>query len=260
MKFGVVIATYEILKNSGVNNARANYVDTFSLLTETIDSIKNQIYKDWKIYIIGDHFTNEKRLKDHLSNLLEDHQYTFYNLDKPGERGRGFTKKELRFTGGVAAMNKGLRMCVDDDIDIIARIDHDDIWTEDHLSTLCAAYTQYPNLAFVFTQGRKKITSHNSSKEYLMMPDKKVRRFLNNCYYVSGATAHSSVSWNPSITGEFFYRDPLEQRTTQPIRNHIQPGDVDMFKRMGDHIKKNNLQYLYIPELTVYHRNRKGEL
>ena len=94
MKFGIVIATYEITKSSGVNNARANYVDTYSLLSDTIISIKNQIYKDWKIYIVGDQFINEEKLKDHLSSLLEEEQYVFYNLDKPGERNRGFTKKE----------------------------------------------------------------------------------------------------------------------------------------------------------------------
>ena len=155
-----------------------------------------------------------------MAGLLDSDQYTFYNLDKPGERERGFTKKELRFTGGIAAMNKGLQLCVDEGIDVIARMDHDDTWTSDHLSSLCAAYTQYPNLAFVFTQGRKKITSHNSSKEYLIMPDRKVRRFLNNCFYISGSTAHSSVSWNPSITGEFFYRDACEQKTTDPLRKN----------------------------------------
>ncbi len=260
MKFGIVIATYEIAKNTGVNNARANYTNTYSLLTDAIISVKNQIYKDWKIYIVGDHFKNERKIKDHLASLLEEDQYVFYNLDKPGERNRGFSKKELRFTGGSGAANKGLELCIAENIDIVTRLDHDDIWGSDHLSHLCAAYTQYPNLAFAFTQGRKKISSYNSSKEYLIMPDKKVRRFLNNCFYVSGATAHSSVSWNPSVLGEFFYRDPLEQKTTNPIRKNVQPGDIDMFKRVGEHIKKNNLQYLYVPEHTVFHRNRKGEI
>jgi len=266
IRFGIVVATYQIKKECGVNTGRAKYISSPMVLTEMINSIKKQSYKNWKLYLVGDCYEDEDEVKTLLSTLLEPSQYVFFNLPKPGERNRGFSKMELRNTGGIAAMNKGLDLCEGDSVTHIVRLDHDDVWADDHLELLEAVYVEYPKLAFAFTQARKKNAVSKSNDEYMIMPSGKSQilikplLYLNNSLYIAGKTCHSSVSWQPSIVGRFRYRDPIEQMTTKPKNTSVIAGDMDMFRRMMKKIKTEKFKYIYIPILTVFHRNRRGEI
>jgi glycosyltransferase involved in cell wall biosynthesis len=259
IKFGIVLPTYKISKDYKANSGRADYVTTVDVITDTINSIKSQTYKNWILYVIGDAYEGDKEIKDLLSSMLNSEQYKYHNLSKPGERDSDMSSEELRFTGGTAATNKGINMCHSDGIEYIARIDHDDKWKPKHLELLAKAYTQHPNLAFVFTQGRKKVDAGNSSKKYMMFPNEKPTLDIDNKGYVSGSTAHSSVSWCPKLTGKFNYRNPNDQKNTEPKNTKTLPGDIDMFKRMMKTIKEKGHHYMYIPQMTTYVRNRKGE-
>ena len=49
IKFGIVMATHDM--NAGrANKARAKHMNTPDVLREALSSIKNQKYKNWKIY------------------------------------------------------------------------------------------------------------------------------------------------------------------------------------------------------------------
>jgi hypothetical protein len=147
-----------------------------------------------------------------------------------------------------------------DGIKYIARLDHDDKWKSNHLELLAKAYTQFPELGFVFTQGRKKSDSPASSKKYVFWPDVKPALDVNNKGYTIGSTAHGSVSWRPDVVGKFRYRGAKDQKNTEPKNSKTLSGDVDMFGRMMDKIKdSDNIKYMYIPQLTTYVRNRKGK-
>ena len=259
IKFGIVLPTYKIKEDMGVNNARAKYTNSIKVLTDSITSIKNQTYKNWVLYIVGDAYEGDQEVKDLLSSLLKPEQYKYHNLSKPGERDSNITAEEKRFTGGIAAMNKGLSMCKSDGLNYIARIDHDDKWKPNHLELIAKAYTQFPNTAFIFTKARKKVDAGNSDKTYFFFPQKDKILDINNKGYVKGETAHASVSWRTDLTGNFKYRNVEDQKNTEPKNKETLPGDVDMFTRMMKHIKDKEYNYMYIPKLTTFIRNRKGK-
>lgn len=259
IKFGIVMPTYKMKTDGDVHTGRAKYITSIDVLTDSINSIKNQSYKNWKLYLVGDAYEDDQEVKDLLSSLLKPEQYKYYNLPKPGERTQNITSEEKWMTGGISAMNKGLDLCQSDGIKYIARLDHDDKWKSNHLELLAKAYTQIPNLGFVFTQGRKNPDTAASSKRYFMMPDAKPSLEVNNKGYVNGSSAHSSVSWCPAVIGKFRYRDANQQKNTNPKNTKTKAGDIDMFSRMMSHLKDNDINYMYIPQTTTYVRNRKGK-
>lgn len=260
IKFAIVMATYKIDTDSKANTSRAKYMTSKEILTDCINSIKNQKYKNWKLFIVGDAYSDEPELKGILSDLLSSDQYTFHNLSKPGERDNtSYSSEEIRITGGIGAVNKGLNLAKNEGFKYIARIDHDDKWTPNHLELLAKAYTQFDDLSFVYTGARKKIDAGNSNQKYLQMPELTTTLDINNKLYVKGKTAQAAVSWNTDLIGNIKYRNVEQQKNTEPKRSETQPGDVDMFDRMMELIKTKKLNYMHIPKLTVYIRNRKGK-
>ena len=157
-------------------------------------------------------------------------------------------------------------MAKKDGCDYIVRIDHDDKWAPNHLELLAKAYSQYPDLGFVFTRSKKKVTAHNTSKTVFMQPQKEYEMKPNNKGYGANDTSHSAVSWRPSITGDLRYRNPDQQKNTAPKlkgaptgSGGVLPADWDMFKRVMNNVRDKNKNYMYIPKVTSFYRNREGK-
>jgi hypothetical protein len=260
IKFAVIMPTFRLKTDGEVHTARAKYSESIDLLKDAIGSLKGQSYKNWKLYLIGDAYEDDQEVKDLLSSMLKPDQYTYHNLSSPGERNDNITSEELWMTGGTAACNKGLSLADKDGMKYITRLDHDDKWKANHLELLAKAYTQYPNLGFAFTQARKKVDAPSSNKKYMFMPEETITLDADNKGYVAGQTAHATVSWRPDLIGKFKYRDAKAQKGTEPKNSKTLGGDVDMFRRIMDKIKSSDdLQYMFIPTLTTYIRNRKGK-
>ena len=234
IKFGIVMATHDM--NAGAaNKQRAKHMTTPGVLADALNSIKNQKYK---------------------------------NRSTPGERNNTkWTTKQIRFTAGCGALNDSLNMAEKDGCDYIIRLDHDDKWSPNHLETIAKAYSQFPDLGFVFTRSKKKVTAFNTKKKVFMQPQQDgVEMKLNNKGYGSNDTSHSAVSWRPSVIGKLRYRNPDQQRNTAPKlkgapsdSGGILPADWDMFKRVMMNVKDKGKNYMYIPKVTSFYRNREGK-
>ena len=99
-----------------------------------------------------------------------------------------------------------------------------------------------------------------------MQPQKDYDMDLNNKGYGANDTSHSAVSWRPSITGKLRYRNPDQQRNTAPKlkgapsgSGGILPADWDMFKRVMQNVRDKKKNYMYIPKVTSFYRNREGK-
>lgn len=269
IKFGIVMATHNI--GSGrANKSRANYMTTPKVLEDALKSVKNQKYNNWKVYIVADKYEgDDQEIKDVMSEIIPDNKIEYKNRLTPGERNnKKWSTKQIRFTAGCGALNDSLEMAKRDGIDYIVRLDHDDKWSPNHLEVLAKAYTQFSDLGFVFTRSKKKITAHNTSKTVFMQPQQDgIKMELNNKGYGDNDTSHSAVSWRPSITGNLRYRNPDQQKNTEPKRTAkgptgsggILPADWDMFKRVMDSVKSKDKNYMYIPKVTSFYRNREGK-
>ena len=267
IKFGIIMATYDI-GSSRVNKTRAKHMDTPNVLGDALKSIKGQKFKNWKLYITADKYDDDKEIVSIMKEHIPDSQIEYKNRSTPGERdNKKWTTKQIRFTAGCAAANDCLNMAKKDGCDYIVKLDHDDKWAPNHLELLAKAYSQFPDLGFVFTRSKKKVTAHNTKKTVFMQPQKDgIEMDLNNKGYGDNDTAHSATSWRPSITGDLRYRNPDEQKNTAPKlkgapsnSGGILPGDWDMFKRVMKNVRDKGKNYMYIPKITSFYRNREGK-
>jgi glycosyltransferase involved in cell wall biosynthesis len=263
IKFGIVMPTHKI-SDGGAQTGRQKYMNTPGLLQDSLGCIRDQKYDNYVVYIVGDAYDGDDEIKTVMEEIIPKAKLKYHNLSTPGERGKGYSKEQFRYTAGAGAMNKGLELAKADGCDYIVRIDHDDKWTPDHLELLAKAYTQYPELAYVFTRSRKKVDAMNSSKKWMYQPREERHTTTiepNNLGYVHGDVSHSAMSWRPSMTGDLRYRNPDQQAKTEPkipLTKTVQ-ADVDMFKRMMSAINDKGHKYMYIPRLTSFYRNRKGK-
>lgn len=269
IKFGIVMATHD-LSSSRANKKRSDYMTTPKVLTDALKSVKGQKYNNWKVYIVADKYEgDDQEIKDVMNDIIPNDKIQYKNRSVPGERNnKKWSTKQIRFTAGCGALNDALDMAKNDGCDYIVRLDHDDKWASNHLEVLAKAYTQFPDLGFVFTRSKKKVTAHNTNKSVFMQPQQDgIEMDLNNKGYGDNDTSHSAVSWRPSITGHLRYRNPDQQKNTEPKRNKkgptgsggVLPADWDMFKRVMQKVKDNKKNYMYIPKVTSFYRNREGK-
>ncbi|MFS0774815.1 glycosyltransferase [Neobacillus sp. 3P2-tot-E-2] len=102
-------------------------------IEESINSILNQSYKDWHLYIIDDNSTNKESIKIIEKMIVDNNKITLIknekNLKAPGSR-----MKAIRRTSG----------------EYITFIDQDDIWHEDKLKKQIEIFKKYPDVDFVY--------------------------------------------------------------------------------------------------------------
>ena len=266
IKFGIVMATHDMTAGRA-NKTRAEHMTTPGVLKEALNSVKAQKFKNWKIYLTADKYDNDEEIKSVIKDIIPDNQIQYKNRSTPGERdNKKWSTKQIRFTAGCGALNDSLSMAKKDGCDYIVRIDHDDKWAPNHLELIAKAYSQFPDLGFVFTRSKKKVTARNTDKKIFMQPQKDYELKLNNKGYGPNDTSHSAVSWRPSITGNLTYRNPDQQKNTAPKlkgaptgSGGVLPADWDMFKRVMQNVRDKGKNYMYIPKITSFYRNREGK-
>ena len=261
-RFGVVIPTHKI-SDGAAQTSRADFMSTPEVLRECLRSVAAQTFTDYKVYLVADCYEEDQEIMEVVKETIPADKISYYNLPLPGERNSGFTKEQFRYTAGCGAMNKGLEMAAEDGCEYIARIDHDDRWSPDHLELINKAYTKNPELAFVYTRSRKRVDANNSDKKYMFQPseerhDKVEKIEPGNLGFTFGEASHSAVTWSMAKLGALRYRDAEQQSMSEPVNplDKTKPADADMFGRFMDQLEKE--EYMYIPKLTSFYRNRKG--
>ena len=132
LKYNRVIHEHDY-KNDNDSPLISVYVPTYNraelLMERAISSVLKQTYKNFEFIIIGDHCTDKT---ESYVRSINDKRVSFYNI--PVRRKRyPETPENHWFAGPVVAANEALRRVKGK---WIARIDDDDIWTEDHLEIL----------------------------------------------------------------------------------------------------------------------------
>ena len=100
MKLGIVIATYQRKDGS-----------TPKYLTRALDSVFNQTYKNFKIYLIGDRYEDNEEINNIVSKY-DSSRLEFKNLSIAKERDFYDNKNALWSYGGVNAINIGVGLCL----------------------------------------------------------------------------------------------------------------------------------------------------
>lgn len=222
-KIGVVIATYQ--RSDG---------KTPFYLRRALGSIHFQIFKNFQVYVIGDHYDNDKELKTIIAPYPN---VTCINLPHAVEREKyKFGSMELWCSGGMTAFLTGIDRALGDGIDYICHLDHDDWWENNHMELISSVIEEKKPL-FVCTMS----SYSNIYLPYLPKTDQ-VIEFLP----VPGGMIASSSCVKYSDTS-LRYRDVFKAIGTP------NPGDADLWERLASEMKSTGKKGYLITTLTCHH-------
>jgi len=228
MKLGIIICTYQ--REDG---------KTPFYLNRALDSIKNQTYNNYKIFLIGDRYENNSEFMNFGSGFTEENLF-IQNLPKARERDvYGENKLALWSYAGTFATNYGIELCLNEGIDYVCFLNHDDFWYPDHLIEIINCIDS-KKADFICTTSTFK-------QENSFLP-----LFLKNEMYEDfkpkyAGLIHSSVCIN-------FKKIPLRHRDVFADTGEVGlPGDAELWERISEYLEENNLISIAINKLTCRH-------
>jgi len=227
MKLGILITTYQKLDGS-----------TPSLLKRAIDSIKNQTHQDYTVIVIGDKYEDNSEFEAICHSFNLGDKLIFENLPYAKEREKyPLGSKELWSSGGVNARNYGVDLGLKLGLEYICHLDHDDYYHPQHLEII--------NYAIEATQDASVIhTCSTYFNSYL--PAVELTNEIQLTEIKPGGLIHSSACINHKLI-PLKYRDMFEETG----KEHA--ADADMWARIGEYAKQNNLKTYRITSLTCFH-------
>ena len=225
MKFGILMLTYRRAKRSSLE-----------LAERSLNSILNQKYQNYKVFFIGDRYEDQKEF-DYLSSLIPKDKIVAINLDVAVERDNpNLQGHALWYSAGANASKFGTKKMKEDGIIYYARLDDDDYWLPNHLSTIKMGYENFPDASCVFTRSTYK-------NRHLPKSSHRVSAGYNNLFPMPMDTVPSTMSWRLDHI-DLPVRTVIEQ-------GRVYPGDADQLVRLKDVCLKNNYKVVHIPETTM---------
>ena len=227
MKLGIVIATYQ--KSDG---------STPFLLKRAIESIKNQSHQDFTLIIVGDKYEDNDEFESICNDKDLEGKIIYENLPYAKEREKySINSKELWSAGGVNAYNHSINLGLKLDLEYLCHLDHDDYWHPQHLEVINHAIETTQDASFICTCS----TYFNSHR-----PQTKLTNEIIPLEVKPGEQIHSSVCINHKLI-------PLKYRDVYEETGKEYAADADMWERVGEYVKQNNLKTYLITSLTCFH-------
>jgi len=232
MTLGVTIHTYQ----------RADGQTPYFLM-RAIQSVANQSYQNFKIFIVGDKYENNEEFEDVINGFVEIADKIVYeNLSFAHERDKylGVNNTALWNCGGANALNHANNLAKSHGITKVCHIDHDDFWFPNHLELIAKTIVEKQKPAFIYT-----LSSYLHNPVFPQMPTdgQVVESYPAYCQLI-----HSSVYIDLEQI-HLPYRDLWDEE------NRYFPSDGDLWDRIADKCKKENLKSYVIREVTCKHEN-----
>jgi glycosyltransferase involved in cell wall biosynthesis len=224
MNIAITISTYQRADNK-----------TPFFLKRALDSIFNQAYKNFKVFLVGDHYENENELIKIISKY-DKNKIQCSNLSFSPERSK-YQKMDLWCCGGLTAINIAIDKAIEEGYKYICHLDHDDYWSINHLELI--------NNAIEKTNADWICTKSEYGQDRIL-PEIETKKEYTTFLPLSGGIINSSVCYN-------YETIPLKYRNVFEEDQMIIPSDSDLWKRMKEHILINNLKSILINSVTCFH-------
>ena len=226
IKLGIVISTYQ--RPDG---------KTPELLTRTLKCLLNQTYQNWKLFLIGDDYKDNKEFNK-LSLLIPKDQIVSLNLPIAPERQRyPQGGVNLWHSGGATAKTIGIELAINTGYDYICHLDHDEVWKNNHLEVISKGIED-TNALFLYTKGKhyngQILPQVNTSELYI-----KQRAQPGNAIF-------SSTCLNYRVI-------PLRRRDPLYFYNEKDAGDASFYKKLNLLLESNKQDSILINKVTVIH-------
>jgi glycosyltransferase involved in cell wall biosynthesis len=232
MKLAIVIPTYQ--RNDG---------KSFQFLKKCLTSIKNQTYKDYCVYLIGDKYEDNEEFESIANSIIDKDKIKYINLPHAVERKKySINSKELAFSGGVNSTNVGISMALENGLNLICHLDHDDFWENNHLFEINEVINRFDNCAFITTTAKRLNTNIVAPIEGEGIH-----------YPYPGSVYHSATCVD-------FKRIPLRYKDVFMEEGRLMAADANLWVRITEYMKKNNLIGYHTNKITCYHTNHHYDI
>lgn len=191
LKLCVIVSTYYRKDGSSKNN-----------LLKMLKSLENQTYESFKLFLIGDDYSDQEEFENICKTYKGD---IFYYNNQYSYRSYKFINKQNYWAiGGSKAIKLGLEKALNEGFNYYFHLDDDDIWLPRHIETVRLYLTMFPKSDFLFTR------SHYCHK-YIIPPDnynKDLSKIgYNNYPPIPGHTCHSTHVYNLNTLGSIIIKD-----------------------------------------------------
>jgi hypothetical protein len=225
-KFAIVIPTYQRADGK-----------TPELLNRALQSILQQSHQNFKVYLIGDKYENNREFQRFGKGFTKDNFYSI-NLNESGERSRyADNKKLLWLYGGVFASNYGINLALQEGLEYVCRLDHDDYWKPGHLKNFNDLINK---------NGADWMCTRAVNLNSILPITKESKKYISFQPYRGGLITSATCINQIKI--------PLRSIDKYKETGNIGiPSDADLWERMAEYIKKNRLKSFLINEVSCIH-------
>ena len=236
-KICVIMATY--FRKNGT---------TKTLLSRALRFLEAQTYKNFKLFLIGDHYDNNDEFEELCKSYKND---IYYKNNEQHYRCYKFPNRNTYWTiGGVLALKTGIEKATEEKYDYYFHLDEDDEWRDNHIQVVVDHIKHFPFADFILTKAKYQHT-------FLPRTDE-TNTFYNN-YIPRG---------EDSVHASHIYRLPILGNVILSVinRNHvlankinskedtsigIRATDATILDEIHSMVVNKKIKSLYIPIVTV---------
>tara|TARA_R110002051_G_scaffold8568_2_gene35603 strand:- start:6061 stop:6744 length:684 start_codon:yes stop_codon:yes gene_type:complete len=213
--------------------------NSIALLDRAVQSVLNQTSSDYHLLIVGDDYENLSEFKA-LCSSYPSEKVSYINLPVALERCKyPAGSEELWCAGGVNAGNCAIDYFLEKGYSWVARLDHDDFWDSNHLSTL-SELTKLENAVFACT--RMRVADGQQSPSLFHFPGEMVYEIIPQRTIIG----HSGTCID-------FSKIPIRYRDCFAEGFGKTPADADILDRLGGYTQSHNLKGYFSGRVTTTH-------
>ena len=141
-KFAVIIATYRRKNNTSYNN-----------LLNVHKFLINQTYQNFKVFLIGDDYSDQDEFNKIVSLYPEDKIFS-YNNNVSYRTGIFKDPMNLWRNGGALARAIGIKRAIEEGYNYYLHLDDDDIWLHNHIEVINNTINSFPEVDFMVNKSQ----------------------------------------------------------------------------------------------------------
>jgi hypothetical protein len=243
MKIAVIIATY--CRKQGTSKKH---------LETMFNYLENQTYKDFKVFIVGDNYSNNVE----FDALCKSYKGDIYYYNSPVDyRTNTFKHNRNKWTcGGSFSRRIAIKKAIEEDFDYYFHIDDDDVWKLNHIETYVANLKKFPETAFMICKSK-------FNKGILPRSHKSITKNGYNNYMVKSCdSVHASWCINLHILGKLLMELYDERISTiDKIKRNliketaIYPMDANILKNISNQQKNKKIKCMCLVSNTCVKLN-----
>jgi hypothetical protein len=220
------------------------------LLSRALRNLEAQTYKNFKLFLIGDHYDNNNEFEEICKSYKKD---IFYKNNEEHYRCYNFSNKSIYWTiGGALALKMGIEKAIEEKFNYYLHLDDDDEWRDIHIQVVVEYIKKFPLASFILTKAK-----YTNS----FLPETNQTKIFYNNYIPKG---------EDSVHASHVYKLPLLGNVVLDVinKNHIlatkinnkergfegitiPPTDATILDNINSMVVTNKIKSLYIPIITV---------